>query len=220
MSTVLFVHIAAGGLGLVSGYIALASAKGGTLHRKIGMLFVYVMTTMAITGMLISAVEGVAPAINVPSALLTFYLVITSLATVRTPSPWSRRVDVAAMLIGAAIGLGCFVLAVAAMARGGREAGLAYPLVLFGAVATLASAGDRRALRDGGARGTRRLARHLWRMCFALFIASIAFFLGGNRVPTMFRIPAILASGVLLPIAAMSYWLWRIRARLTPRLVS
>jgi hypothetical protein len=54
------------------------------------MLFVSAMVTLSITGMLISAVEGVAPAINVPSALLTFYLVITSLTTVRTPAGWSR----------------------------------------------------------------------------------------------------------------------------------
>ena len=31
-------------------------------------------------------------------------------------------------------------------------------------------------------------------MCFALFIASIAFFLGGSRVPEMFRHPAVLAA--------------------------
>jgi len=57
------VHIVAGGLGLLSGYVALYATKGAALHRRSGMLFVDVMTTMAITGMLISAVEGVAPAI-------------------------------------------------------------------------------------------------------------------------------------------------------------
>lgn len=30
-------------------------------------------------------------------------------------------------------------------------------------------------IRAGGIRGTRRLARHLWRMCFGLFIASGSF---------------------------------------------
>jgi uncharacterized membrane protein len=47
MRTILFVHILAGGLGLVSGYVALYATKGATLHRKSGMLFVCVMTTMA-----------------------------------------------------------------------------------------------------------------------------------------------------------------------------
>jgi len=44
---------AAGGLGLLSGYAALSVTKGAALHRKIGMLFVCAMLTLAVTGMLI-----------------------------------------------------------------------------------------------------------------------------------------------------------------------
>jgi len=208
---ILLVHILTASLGLLSGYFALSVAKGAPLHRKIGMLFVYVMLTMSLTGMLISAVEGVAPAINIPTALLTSYLVITSLTTVRPAA--SRRVDVAAMVMGLVVGLVGITLALAAIGKGGREVGMAYPLVLFGAIAFLASGGDRRVIRAGGLRGAPRLARHLWRMCLALFIASIAFFLGPDRVPAMIRTPALRAAGVLLPILAMTYWLWRIRAR-------
>jgi hypothetical protein len=42
------VHIIAGTLGLLTGYVALYAAKGGTLHRKSGMLFVY--TTIRASG--------------------------------------------------------------------------------------------------------------------------------------------------------------------------
>ena len=213
--TLLPLHILAGGMGLVSGYVALSTAKGGRLHRKIGILFVVVMTTMSITGMLIAAAGNVAPAINIPTALLTFYLVITSLTTVRPPAAWSRPTEIAAMVMALALGLACFVLAFSALAKGGAEAGMAYPLVMFGGVALSASAGDFRMLRAGGVRGKSRLARHLWRMCFALFIASIAFFLGQGRVPEAIRTPALLATGVLLPIVAMFYWLWRVRVRKT-----
>jgi uncharacterized membrane protein len=83
MRIVLLLHILAGGLGLLSGYVALSAAKGASLHRKSGMMFVYTMLPMAVTGMLISAIEGVAPAINIPFALLTIYLVITGVAAVR-----------------------------------------------------------------------------------------------------------------------------------------
>jgi uncharacterized membrane protein len=212
---ILLVHIVTASLGLLSGYVALSVAKGATLHRRLGMLFVCVMLTMSVTGMLISAVQGVAPVINIPTALLTSYLVITSLTTVRPAA--SRRVEVAAMLMGLVIGLVCIALALVAIGKGGRDAGMAYPLVLFGAVAFLASGGDRRAIRAGGLRGAPRLARHLWRMCFALFIASIAFFLGPDRVPAMIRTPALRAAGVLLPILAMAYWLWRVRVRRSVR---
>ena len=80
---ILPLHILAGGLGLFFGYVALSAAKGASLHRKSGMLFVYTVLPMAVTGMLISAIEGVAPAINIPFALLTIYLVITGLAALR-----------------------------------------------------------------------------------------------------------------------------------------
>ena len=203
-------------MGLVSGYVALSAAKGRTLHRKSGILFVVVMTTMSITGMMIAAAGNVAPAINIPSALLTFYLVITSLTTVRPPAAWSRPTEIAAMLMAVAVGLACVVLAFAAIAKGGREAGMAYPLFMFGGVGLSASAGDLRMIRAGGVRGTPRLVRHLWRMCVALFIASIAFFLGG-RVPAAIRTPALLAAGVLSPMAAMVYWLWRVRFRRSVR---
>jgi uncharacterized membrane protein len=219
MRLILLVHIVAGGLGLVSGYIALSAAKGATLHRKAGMLFVYVMLTLSVTGMLISAVEGVAPAINIPTALLTFYLVVTSLTTVRPPAAAAHQLGVAAMLMALAIGLGCFTLAIAAIGKGGAEAGMAYPLFMFGLVAFVASAGDRRMIRAGGVRGAPRLARHLWRMCFALFIASIAFFLGQGRVPDAIRTPALLAAGVLVPVVSMSYWLWRVRTKRISRRV-
>jgi hypothetical protein len=44
---------------------------------------------------------------------------------------------------------------------------------------------------------------------------SIAFFLGPDGAPAMIRTPAHRAAGVLLPILAMAYWLWRVRARRT-----
>jgi uncharacterized membrane protein len=220
MKSTILVHIASGAAGLISGYIALSATKGATLHRRMGLLFVFVMSTLAITGMLISVVEGVAPAINVPSALLTFYLVITALTAVRPVTNRSQWIDTAGMLTAAGIALSSVGLGMKALVDGGREAGMAFPLFLFAGVATLAAVGDRRAIRSGGLRGRPRLKRHLWRMCFALFIASIAFFLGQGRVPEMFRAPAVLAGGVLLPIAVMLYWLWRLRANRYYRLAS
>jgi hypothetical protein len=203
-------HVTAGVIAIVAGFTALYAFKGGTLHRKSGTISACAMLVMSLSGA-VMAVGRPGAAINIPAGLVTAYLVITSLATVRPAA--SRRVDVVAMLMGLVVGLVCIALALVAIGKGGREAGMAYPLVLFGAVAFLATGGDLRVIRAGGLRGTPRLARHLWRMCFALFIASIAFFLGPDRVPAMIRTPALRAAGVLLPIFAMGYWLWRVRAR-------
>jgi hypothetical protein len=163
--------------------------------------------------MLVSAIEGVAPSINIPSALLTFYLVITGMTTVRATNLWSRRLDIAAMLTGFGIGMACIALGVMAIGVGGPGAGMAYPLFMFAAVALSAGEGDRRMIRAGSLPGAARLPRHLWRMCFALFVASIAFYLGEGRLPEALNTPAFRAFGVLLPIVAMLFWRWRLRRR-------
>ena len=56
------------------------------------------------------------------------------------------------------------------------------------------------------------LRRHLWRMCFALFIAALSFFIGQARVfPKPVRIFPLLALPVLAVLVTMLYWLWRVR---------
>jgi hypothetical protein len=58
-----------------------------------------------------------------------------------------------------------------------------------------------------------RLSRHLWRMCFAFFIATGSFFLGQQKV-----LPAALHKSTLLylvafaPFALMVFWLVRVRS--------
>jgi len=47
----------------------------------------------------------------------------------------------------------------------------------------LAAAGDVRMLVRGRVLGAKRIARHLWRMCFGLFIAAGSFFLGPSNRP-------------------------------------
>ena len=67
-------------------------------------------------------------------------------------------------------------------------------------------------MRAGGIQAPRRIARHLWRMCFAMWVAAASFFWGPpDRVPEVIRIPALQAVAVLLPIVVMLYWLMRIR---------
>jgi hypothetical protein len=46
----LLIHVIAGVLALVAGAVALSAAKGATLHRKSGIVFVYAMLTMSVIG--------------------------------------------------------------------------------------------------------------------------------------------------------------------------
>ena len=210
------IHIAAGGLALVLGAVALLVKKGGSTHRRSGLLFVYAMVVMATT----AAILG-----NVVGGLMTLYFVGTALMTVRPPSPSTRRIHAAALTF--AVGL-----ALLAIVGGIRD--INSPLVspggvpfrtigvmsfILATVLLLAAAGDLRIMRFGLPRGGPRLARHLWRMCFALFIAAGSFFSIRERVaqvlPEPFTSGPMRALPIVLLFGTMFYWLWRVRGRRT-----
>jgi uncharacterized membrane protein len=215
MEPTLVVHILAGGLALAAGYVALYAAKGARLHRKSGMLFVWTMLTMAVFGLVVTLARDAGPAANVPAALLTCYLVVTGLTAVRPPAAGARRLDLGGLVLVLAVAAVCLVFGVEAIAAGGSRDGIpAFPFVLFGVVGLLAAAGDVRMLRAGGLRGAFRIARHLWRMSFALLIAAMSFFLGqADEIPEPLRKPALLALPVVEVLVTMLYWLWRVRIR-------
>jgi len=52
------IHIAAGGLAIVLGAVALLVKKGGTIHRRSGLVFVYAMFVLGITAAILGNVLG------------------------------------------------------------------------------------------------------------------------------------------------------------------
>ena len=216
--TLLPVHIAAGAIGIVAGFVALYVVKGAALHRKSGMVFVYSMLTMALLGAALAAIRHAAPGANIPIGLLTAYLVVTGLVQVRPPRERSRRLDIALMLAALAVSLTLFTFGLEAFAsRTGRlYRWPPFPFFIFGSIGLVAAGGDLRLIALGGVhilRGTPRLARHLWRMSFALLIAAFSFFLGQAKViPKPIRIFPLLAVPPLVVLATMLYWLWRVES--------
>jgi hypothetical protein len=82
----------------------------------------------------------------------------------------------------------------------------------MGTVATLAAIGDIRMLLRRGIAGTQRIARHLWRMCFALFIAAGSIFLARQHLfPAFMRKTGALYFLSFLPLLLMIFWLIRVR---------
>jgi hypothetical protein len=208
------IHIAAGGLALMLGALALLVKKGGTADRLSGKLFVCAMLVMSIT----AAILG-----NAIGGLMAAYFVGTALTTVRPVSPWTRRINAAALTIAIALAL----LSIAGGVRAVIDAGVSTGGVPFrtigvmsfflAGVLLLAAAGDVRIMRFGLPRGGPRLARHLWRMCVALSIAAGSFFSIRERVatvlPEVFTTAPMRALPILLVFGAMFYWLWRVRGR-------
>ena len=212
--TALVLHIGGASLGRASGAVALIAPKGERLHRAAGNVFFVSMLTMsgiaAITAPLfpdrISAAMGV----------FTFYLTATAWAAVKRPPGQVGRFEAGAG--PAALGIAAAFLALAVI--GGRMPGgmlddepsqLGY---VFAVVAAIAAASDLRMVRRGGLSGGPRIARHLWRMCLALFIAwgSAA---GQPRVvallPKALHQPLLIFLPALSVLALMAFWLLRTR---------
>jgi len=206
--TLLPLHIAGGVLALLFGYFALFAGKGGGVHRKAGLGFVGAMIVMALTGALIAAINGERG--SIVAGLLTFYFVVTGLLTVKR-IPGARLIEIGGMWW--AFVLGAFAIAAGVwLARRGRPE--TAPMFIFATVSIAAAIGDYKMIRAGGIAGKPRLKRHLWRMCFAMWVAAASFFWGPpNRVPELIRVPMLLPIPVLAPIVMMLYWLWRLRAK-------
>jgi len=210
-----FLHIVAGLIGLASGAVALYAIKGAKLHRKSGMIFVYAMLFMSSSGAVMAALKP--QRLSVIAGVLIFYLVITALLTVRRRVVGFHWIDLGALLVALTVGIASVRLGFKALdSATGKIDGLpAAPGFVLGAVALLAALLDVRMMARG-IQGAHRIARHLWRMCFALFIAAVSFFLGQTQgspaqvFPEPLRKGAVLAIPVLLVLLLMFFWLARV----------
>src|SRR5215475_7551986 len=122
MRPIYAVHIVAGGLALLSGYVAIFAAKGDRLHRKAGTLFVYAMLTMCAGGFVL-ALGKKWQVVNIPAAVMTAYLVITSLTTIRPRQSSGRLLHVGGMVVAAIVGVTTLVFGFQAVAAGGNRDG-------------------------------------------------------------------------------------------------
>jgi hypothetical protein len=87
----------------------------------------------------------------------------------------------------------------------------AFMQVFMSSVILFAGLGDLR-MFVRGISGRRRIARHLWRMCFGWFIATGSFFLGQQQVfPAWLRGSPVLLVPALLPLGLLIFWLVRVR---------
>jgi uncharacterized membrane protein len=209
--TLLPIHIIAGSIAIVAGFISVFALKGAKVHRKSGMIFVYAMVILSLTGAVMAAFKHQTS--NVVGGSLTFYMVTTALLTVRRGDRDFHWTDFGAFLVGATVGVltmktGFDAVNTASGTINGAPAGM---LFFLATVALLAALGDVRMMLAGGLEGAHRIARHLWRMCFSLFIASGSFFLGQAKViPKPIRILPLLAIPALLPLVLLLYWLTRV----------
>jgi hypothetical protein len=214
----LAVHIAGGVIALLAGYPALLARKGSPLHRYAGYVFVASMMVMALGAMAVGVEREKYG--NLLVGPFVMYLVLTAVTTFLPPSPGITRLNTVLRRIAFPLGLACvaggvYRLTIATGSDGGVPARtIAVASFINATVMLLGWWGDLRVARRGPPRGGARVRRHLWRMCYAMFVTSGSFFLGQPQaIPEPLRVaplPAILA---FLPLLLMPWYLWRHRDR-------
>jgi len=205
-------HIAGGTFALLAGGAALYARKGNTLHRSSGALFAAAMLLMAASAIPLALIAE--KPTSLMGGILVIYLVVTSLLTIRRTHRRLDWVSMTSMLAALSIGIAFTRLGLEGLtsADGTLDGLPPQPMFIFGTVAFLAALGDLRLTMVHEVRRPYRIARHLWRMCFALLLAAVSFFLGqADVIPEPIRHTALLAMPPLAIIVLLIYWMLRVR---------
>jgi len=199
------IHIAGGMIALVSGALAAAVRKGGRLHAAAGTWFCAAMLVLGVTAAILEPFRT--PPGSPFGGIMVCYFVATAWLTARRRDGKAGRIEkiacAAALGAAAIIAWGGFAGATTPAGRG--------PVFAFAGVCLLAGLLDLNAILRRLS-PAQRVSRHIWRICFAFFIATGSFFLGQQDVmPRFVRGSPVLFVLAFAPFALMAFWLVRVR---------
>jgi len=207
-----YLHILVGAFALISGVIAFSAQKGASLHKKSGLFFVITMLIISSTGAFLAALNG--ETLNVVAGCLTFYLVATAYLVVHPFKKRDRLYNTLLMFFGLIVGVSGMIVAVSTLNDGGTkiDGQPTQVLIVFSAIALLASVSDLRIVLSNRLKGNKKFIRHIWRMGIAMFMATASFFLGQSQViPEEIRTIAFLVTPVFLVLFLTLYWAVRVQ---------
>lgn len=209
-STALIAHIGGGDLGMMSGAVAMFAPKGGRWHTIAGTVFFVSMLTMAGIAAIVAPMLDEDRWTNTTAAVFTLYLITTAWATVRRRPGTLGRFERAIIIVPVGILLMGLVLAMVG-SRAPRPEDFT-TVYVFAVISALSAIADLTVIRRGGLRGAPRVARHLWRMGAALFVATGSFFFGqADLLPQAFRATGMPTFLGLAPLVLMAFWIVRVR---------
>jgi hypothetical protein len=210
----LWAHIGGGAAGIATGAVALASRKGARIHRSAGKMFFGVMLLCYVVATGVAPFLHVEQRTNTIAGLMALYLLLSGWAA-------SQHKDIKAgpqQAVGLVFALGIAVAGALFMQMGANsptgtvDGAPPQAFILFMLIGVFAAGGEINTLVRRTISGPARLARHLWRMCSSLFIASGSFFLGQALfLPDWVRSSMINVALALAPLVAMLIYLVLVR---------
>lgn len=215
MSLTMLVHSAIGTAVVITGAIALLSAKGSHLHRRCGTGFT---TLMGIMGIVVITGAWSQPktisSLGILFSVYMCYLVATAWLTINRSQSKITMLDYLAPAVALGICLAALSLGVDAVTNPVNEPNPppveAY--FVFAILSFLSMLFDINHIKLQGVRGKHRIIRHVWRMSCALFFSTSSLFTGPGSVvfPETLRHQTLLAGPQTLVILITVFWLYRL----------
>lgn len=210
----LWAHIGGGAVGLITGVVALGARKGQQIHRAAGSVFLMAMAVSYAVG------AGVAPFLesgqrpNFVAGIMALYLLVSGVMAARRRDVKAGAPEIIGLIVALSITAAGLVFMQMGAASPSRTVDGSPPqaFLLFTIAGAFAALGEVHALARRQLTNASRIARHLWRMCFSLFIASGSFFLGQMQVfPEALQGSPLLYVLALAPLPIMLFWLAKVR---------
>ena len=202
------VHIGAGIGAILLGTIAIAARKGGYRHLQAGMWFAVAMIVLGVTASILEPFRTPRPGSPI-TGLFVLYFVATSWMAARRRDGITGKFEMLACAV--ALGTGAVMVWAGLSGRSSTPVGSG-PVFILAGLSLVAGLLDLRVVLRKRLTAGERIRRHLWRMCFAFFIATGSFFLGQQKVmPAEVRGSPILFVLAFAPLAVMLFWLVRLR---------
>ena len=206
--SLLWVHIAAGVAAILLGVIAVTARKGGRTHLAAGNWFAGAMLLLGITASILEPFRTPKPGSPI-TGLFVCYFVATSWVAARRRDGTTGKFEMIASAV--ALGTSAVMIWAGLTGRSSTPVGSGPVFILAGLCGAAGLLDLRVVLRKRLSSGE-RIRRHLWRMCFAFFIATGSFFLGQQKVmPSAVRGSPVLFVLAFAPFVVMLFWLVRLR---------
>jgi hypothetical protein len=205
-AAIIGIHIAGGLVAIIAGTAAVAGRKGGTLHARAGTWFFGAMLVLGLTAAILEPYRT--PPGSPVGGIIVCYFVLTSWVAARRRDGTTGRFEIGACSTALAMAALMFWEAF----NGATTPAGTGPVFAFGLICLVAGLGDLKAVLRGKLSAAQRISRHLWRMCFAFFIATGSFFIGQQDVmPESVQGSPVLFVLGFAPLGIMAFWLVRLR---------
>ncbi len=204
----LILHVSAGVVAVLTGAAALLFSKGAPWHRTAGRIF---LASMLIAG--VTAVPIAETRVSFITGPLAAYFAATAWMSARRSDRPVGLFEAGALVFVLTLAATYFIFGAQAAASptGALDGFPASFHYVFGAIAGLAALLDVHAILRRTLAEPLRIARHLWRMCMAFWMAATSFFFGQmDRFPDWVRDTGFNLAVALFPLALMLLWLVRV----------